>query len=184
MKKIIIVILSLVLSLTVQAQSKASFMGIAIGGSPNSMHEALTKKGFKKNDYGTYNGKYFGRDVTVHYVTNSKGEVWRLLVIYGTSNYEMGDGLYDKELRAIAIYNDCLNKLLADKSLRKVKVYGPISTKEDEAVDAELSNNPRSEKYSAHFLQGGQQSAQQWMRLLKDKTTGGYSICVFFDTNL
>jgi hypothetical protein len=183
MKKFFIIILSLVLTLTIQAQGKpASFMGIPVSGSSNSMHEALTKKGFKKNDYGTYNGKYLGRDVTVHFVTNSKGEVWRLLVVYGRADYELGDGLldFDKECRAIAIYNECLNKLLADKNLKKEKAYGPISYKEDEAIYSELNKNPRSEKYSAHFLQGGQQSAQQWMRLLKPDD--GYAIYVFFDS--
>ena len=49
MKKFFIIILSLVLTLTIQAQGKpASFMGIPVSGSSNSMHEALTKKGLRK----------------------------------------------------------------------------------------------------------------------------------------
>ena len=85
MKKVFIIILSLVAVVAIYAQNSINvpkFMGIPIDGTEQQMIEKLQTKGFTQGkDEGWLEGKFNGQDVGLKLMTN-KGKVYRVFIVY------------------------------------------------------------------------------------------------------
>ena len=93
MKKMLLVVLSLVFSFSLIAQKDVTrFLGIPVDGSKSEMIKKLKEKGFVSSEFDKeiLEGEFNGTDVYIHVVTNNN-KVYRIMVAdrYGLNENEI-----------------------------------------------------------------------------------------------
>lgn len=177
MKRIIMMMLAAILSLSVFAQKDVTkFLGIPVDGTVQKMKEKLLKKGFKDDCYNKnqVSGWFNGDQVVVTMAGDNNNKLWRV----GVAITAQCNGA-DIKIR----FNNLCQQFYRNKK------YIPRTSKEnclipeDEDVDYNISINHK--RYDAVFYQLSQDNPSidinkvVWFEI--NEMDGKYYIMIFYD---
>lgn len=145
MKRVFMMMMALMLSLTMFAQQKdvTRFLGIPVDGTVATMKQKLLNKGFKQSPYNKnqLEGRFNNSDVYVHIIEN-KGKVWRISV---------GDKNFMDETNIRIRFNNLVRQFAKNKKYFPVKNIEEYIIPDDTDISYEMS--VRKKRFEADFFQ-------------------------------